>query len=104
MKTSTKNATGRATALLRSKKGLFRTGEILRLGIHPRVLYALRDTGTLEQVGRGPVLKRHRCRFSPGSPSGLVTRQVERRSDVIGTVHVSLPLIASSATRENLRQ
>lgn len=53
MKTSTKNSARQATALLRRKKGLFRTGEILRLGIHPRVLYALRDAGTLEQVGRG---------------------------------------------------
>ena len=30
-----------------------RTSEALRLGIHPRTLYALRDTGVLEQLGRG---------------------------------------------------
>jgi predicted transcriptional regulator of viral defense system len=53
MKISKIDGTARATALLRRKKGLFRTGEVLRLGIHPRVLYSLRDAGALEQVARG---------------------------------------------------
>ena len=33
--------------------GMLRTGEAIRLGVHPRVLYALRNRGDLEQVGRG---------------------------------------------------
>jgi predicted transcriptional regulator of viral defense system len=33
--------------------GMLRTGKALRLGIHPRTLYALRDSGEIEQVGRG---------------------------------------------------
>src|SRR5204863_4880169 len=30
-----------------------RTSKAIRLGIHPRTLYALRDAGDIEQVGRG---------------------------------------------------
>jgi len=33
--------------------GMLRTSKALRLGIHPRTLYALRDAGEIEQVGRG---------------------------------------------------
>ncbi len=33
--------------------GVLRTGDVLRAGVHPRDLYALRDAGTLEQVSRG---------------------------------------------------
>jgi predicted transcriptional regulator of viral defense system len=33
--------------------GMLRTGKAIRLGVHPRVLYALRNRGDLEQVGRG---------------------------------------------------
>jgi predicted transcriptional regulator of viral defense system len=33
--------------------GMLRTSKALRLGIHPRTLYALRDTGDIERVGRG---------------------------------------------------
>jgi predicted transcriptional regulator of viral defense system len=33
--------------------GMLRTGKAIRLGIHPRTLYALRDSGEIEQVGRG---------------------------------------------------
>jgi len=33
--------------------GMLRTSKALRLGIHPRTLYALRDAGGIEQVGRG---------------------------------------------------
>jgi predicted transcriptional regulator of viral defense system len=33
--------------------GMLRTSEAIRLGIHPRKLYALRDSGEIEQVGRG---------------------------------------------------
>ena len=33
--------------------GMLRTSKALQLGIHPRTLYALRDTGDIESVGRG---------------------------------------------------
>ena len=33
--------------------GMLRTSRALRLGIHPRTLYALRDIGDIERVGRG---------------------------------------------------
>ena len=33
--------------------GMLRTSRAIRLGIHPRTLYALRDAGEVEQVGRG---------------------------------------------------
>jgi len=33
--------------------GMLRTSKAIRLGIHPRTLYALRDAGDIERVGRG---------------------------------------------------
>lgn len=33
--------------------GILRTSEALRLGIHPRTLYALRDSGAFQQLSRG---------------------------------------------------
>ena len=33
--------------------GMLRTSKAIRLGVHPRTLYALRDSGEIEQVGRG---------------------------------------------------
>ena len=32
---------------------MLRTSEAIRLGVHPRTLYALRDVGDIEQVARG---------------------------------------------------
>jgi len=42
-----------AIELFREHGGILRTSEALRLGIHPRTLYALRDAGVLEQLSRG---------------------------------------------------
>lgn len=42
-----------AIALFRQHGGMLRTSEALRLGIHPRTLYALRDAHVLEQLARG---------------------------------------------------
>jgi predicted transcriptional regulator of viral defense system len=42
-----------ALDLFREQGGILRTGEALRLGIHPRTLYAMRDSGLLEQLSRG---------------------------------------------------
>jgi len=43
----------KAKTLFRCHGGLLRTSEVLRLGIHPRTLYAMRDAGALEQLSRG---------------------------------------------------
>ncbi len=42
-----------AKHIIRQKKGIIRTAEALKAGIHPRTLYALRDQGELEQFSRG---------------------------------------------------
>jgi hypothetical protein len=34
-------------------RGVLRTSEALRLGIHPLTLYQLRDSDEIEQIGRG---------------------------------------------------
>ena len=43
----------KAKALFRCHGGLLRTSEALRLGIHPRTLYTMRDEGVLEQLSFG---------------------------------------------------
>jgi predicted transcriptional regulator of viral defense system len=50
---SEQNAAGEAVALFREHGGMLRTSEVLRLGISPRTLYALRDAGVLEPLARG---------------------------------------------------
>jgi len=42
-----------AIMLFRQHGGTLRTAEALRLGIHPRTLYAMRDSGVLERLSRG---------------------------------------------------
>jgi predicted transcriptional regulator of viral defense system len=46
-------ATESAKHIIRQRKGIIRTAEALKAGIHPRTLYALRDQGVLEQFSRG---------------------------------------------------
>lgn len=43
----------KAKVLFRRHGGLLRTSEAIRLGIHPRTLYAMRDEGVLEQLSIG---------------------------------------------------
>ena len=43
----------RALDVFRQQRGLLRTSEAMRAGVHPATLYALRDAGTIEQVSRG---------------------------------------------------
>jgi len=50
---TTHNTAASAIEIFRRHGGTMRTGEALAEGIHPRTLYALRDTGLLEQVSRG---------------------------------------------------
>ena len=40
-----------AQRVFAAHRGVLRTVEAQRAGIHPRTLYALRDEGTVEQVG-----------------------------------------------------
>lgn len=42
-----------ARSAFERRQGMLRTREALRLGIHPRTLYAMRDSGELVAVGRG---------------------------------------------------
>ncbi|KAA3614220.1 MAG: transcriptional regulator [Planctomycetota bacterium] len=44
---------GEAVATFRKHGGMLRTMEAIRLGVHPRTLYAMRDAGVLERLGRG---------------------------------------------------
>lgn len=43
----------KARQLFSQHRGMLRTSEAIRMGIHPRTLYALRDSGEVEQVSRG---------------------------------------------------
>ena len=43
----------RARRVFTKHKRMLRTCDAIRLGIHPRTLYALRDSGEIERVGRG---------------------------------------------------
>ncbi|MDP6357572.1 MAG: type IV toxin-antitoxin system AbiEi family antitoxin domain-containing protein, partial [Planctomycetota bacterium] len=52
---TTKNGKSRESAIkaFRRHGGLLKTSKALEMGIHPRTLYAMRDEGELEQLGRG---------------------------------------------------
>lgn len=50
---TTETAHEKAIRLIGEMAGIFCTAEALRMGIHPRTLYALRDSGVLEQLSRG---------------------------------------------------
>ena len=42
-----------ARKTFRDHNGMLRTSEAIHAGIHPRTLYAMRDAGALEKLGRG---------------------------------------------------
>ncbi len=42
-----------AISIFREHGGMLRTGDALQLGIHPRTLYEMRDSGVLERISRG---------------------------------------------------
>lgn len=48
-----RNQSGKARELFRRNGGVLRTRDALRLGLHPRTLYRMRETGDLEQLSRG---------------------------------------------------
>jgi len=47
------SAAQKARRLIEHRGGIIRTAEAMRIGIHPRVFYKLRDNGILEQISRG---------------------------------------------------
>lgn len=47
------HTTVKAERAFRARGGLLRTSQALKLGIHPRTLYELRDTNRIVQLGRG---------------------------------------------------
>lgn len=53
MARSQSNTIQRAVEIFRRHGGMMRTSQALRDGIHRRTLYAMRDSGHLEQVARG---------------------------------------------------
>ena len=67
---TTRETQQKAIALFRQHGGTLRTAEALRLGIHPRTLYAMRDTGVLERLSRGFY---RLAEFPPLSNPDLVT-------------------------------
>jgi predicted transcriptional regulator of viral defense system len=50
---STPESHQQAVEIFRRHGGVLRTMQAVRLGVHPRTLYAMRDNGTLEQLSRG---------------------------------------------------
>lgn len=48
-----RTATEQAKAIIAARGGTIRTRDAIAAGIHPRTLYALRDEGALQRLGRG---------------------------------------------------
>ena len=67
---TTRETQQKAIALFRQHGGTLRTAEALRLGIHPRTLYAMRDAGVLVRLSRGLY---RLAEFPPLSNPDLVT-------------------------------
>ena len=51
--TGTDTALAKARHVFTEHGGMLRTSSAIRLGIHPRTFYALRDAEEIEQVSRG---------------------------------------------------
>ena len=43
----------RAATIFENHGGILRTAQALKAGIHPKTLYAMRDSGVLEMISRG---------------------------------------------------
>jgi predicted transcriptional regulator of viral defense system len=50
---ATDTSFAKARHVFTEQGGMLRTSKAIRLGVHPRTLYALRDAGEIEQIGRG---------------------------------------------------
>jgi predicted transcriptional regulator of viral defense system len=66
----TRKSIQNAITIFRQHGGTLRTSEALRLGIHSRTLYAMRDSGVLERLSRGLY---RLAEFPPLSNPDLVT-------------------------------
>jgi predicted transcriptional regulator of viral defense system len=53
MKAASRKALDALARLSKDKGGMIRTTEAIRQGVHPRTLYQLRESGTLERLSRG---------------------------------------------------
>lgn len=65
---------------IQNKEGIIHTAKAIKAGVHPRILYQLRDNGTLEQLARGA----YRFQDSPSlSFPDLVTVATKKPNSVI---------------------
>jgi predicted transcriptional regulator of viral defense system len=80
MANRTHSPTENARERFRAHGGTLHTGEALRLGIHPRTLYAMRDSGILEQISRGLF---RLAELPPFGNPDLVTVALKIRNGVI---------------------
>ena len=53
MKQQDRDTFRKASTIFQQHGGLLKTTDALKAGIHPRTLYAMRDSGFLEQIARG---------------------------------------------------
>src|ERR1035437_7713394 len=95
--------------------GMLRTSKAIRLGIHPRTLYALRDSGEIERVGRGlyrlatapplskPALVTVRLRF-PQALVCLISALAHHglTTQVPHAIHIALPSYSQSPRIEGI--
>ncbi len=70
----------RAATIFENHGGILRTAQALKAGIHPKTLYAMRDSGVLERISRG-VFRLSDC--PPLSNPDLVTVAARVPSGVI---------------------
>jgi len=69
-----------AKQIIRQHRGIIRTSEALKDGIHPRTLYFLRDQGVLEQLSRGVY---RMVEFSPVADPDLLVIAVRAPQSVV---------------------
>lgn len=67
----------KARKVFKKKHGLLRTSEAIRLGIHPRTLYSMREEGDLEQLSTG-VYRLRECPDFSDPDLVLVTKKIPK--------------------------
>lgn len=114
----TRTAMAKAQRIFSRHGRMLRTAKAIRLGIHPRTLYALRDAGKIEQVSRGlyrlssapPLANPDLIPVAVRSPRAVVclisalayhrlTTQVPHAVDVALPSHSKVPKIAEVPLR-----
>ena len=100
----------RARELFEQHGGMLRTSQAIGLGIHPRVLYALRDEQEIEKIGRGlyrlataaPLTNPDWVAIAARAPQAVIclisalshhnlTTQVPHANDIALTSHARIP-------------